>query len=80
MSKVEERIVGAVLGPGGQHLTEIRQYSGVDVQISKRGIYAPGTTNRIITVKGSSRGVKCALFLVQQKIQEKMEERSRSGR
>ena len=27
--------------------------SGADVQVSKRGIYAPGTTNRIVSVKGS---------------------------
>ena len=71
--QVEDRMVGAVLGPGGQHLTEIRQYSSVDVQITKRGIYAPGTNNRVITIKGSRRGVQCAVQLVQQKIQEKRE-------
>ena len=54
--------------------------SGADVQISKRGVYAPGTTNRLITIKGSPREVKSALYLVQQKIQEKQEERARSGR
>ena len=54
--------------------------SGADVQISKRGVYAPGTTNRQITIKGSLRAVKSALYLVQQKIQEKQEERARSGR
>ena len=31
----------------------ISDYSGADVQVSKRGIYAPGTTNRIVSVKGS---------------------------
>jgi len=99
------------------------------VQISKRGVYAPGTTNRLITIKGSQvsappppppllllhlllfllilllillilllillillllvllilllipqRACKSALYLVQQKIQEKQEERARSGR
>jgi len=78
--QVEERLVGAVLGPSGRHVEEIKQYSGADVQISKRGIYHPGTTNRIITIKGSQRAVKSALYLVQQKIQEKQEERARSGR
>lgn len=78
--QVEERLVGAVLGPSGRHVEEIKQYSGADVQISKRGIYHPGTTNRIITIKGSQRAVKSALSLVQQKIQEKQEERARSGR
>merc|ERR1719220_497051 len=78
--QVEERLVGAVLGPSGRHVEEIKQYSGADVQISKRGVYAPGTTNRLITIKGSQRSVKSALYLVQQKIQEKQEERARSGR
>lgn len=78
--QVEERLVGAVLGPSGRHVEEIKQYSGADVQISKRGVYAPGTTNRLITIKGSQRACKSALYLVQQKIQEKQEERARSGR
>jgi len=77
--QVEERLVGAVLGPSGKHVTEIKQYSGADVQISKRGIYHPGTTNRIITIKGSQRAVQSAVYLVQQKVQEKQEERARSG-
>ena len=34
-------------------MEEISDYSGADVQVSKRGIYAPGTTNRIVSVKGS---------------------------
>ena len=89
--------------------------------MSKRGIYAPGTTNRIVSVKGSQvddsialelyflnqravksvllfigpinyhlencsyifllqRAVKSAIYLVQAKVQEKQEERARSGR
>merc|ERR1712013_861678 len=78
--KVEERLVGAVLGPAGRYVEEIKQYSGADVQVSKRGIYAPGTTNRIVSVKGSQRAVKSAIYLVQAKVQEKQEERARSGR
>merc|ERR1719153_128708 len=78
--QVEERLVGAVLGPSGRHVEEIKQYSGAEIQISKRGVYHPGTTNRIITIKGSQRRVKTAMYLIQQKIQEKQDERSRSGR
>jgi len=78
--QVEERLVGAVLGPAGRYVEEIKQYSGADIQVSKRGVYAPGTSNRLITIKGSQRACKSALYLVQQKVQEKQEERSRSGR
>ena len=37
----------------GCNCTKSLDYSGADVQVSKRGIYAPGTTNRIVSVKGS---------------------------
>ena len=67
-------------GKQNASITCLTYSSGADVQISKRGVYAPGTTNRLITIKGSPREVKSALYLVQQKIQEKQEERARSGR
>ena len=37
--------------------------SGADVQISKRGIYHPGTTNRIITIKGSQVETAAAILV-----------------
>merc|ERR1712210_397519 len=73
-------LVGAVLGPSGRHIVEIQQYSGASVQISKKGVYAPGTRNRLVTIKGTQRGIESAAYLIQQKIQEEEEKRQRSGR
>jgi len=78
--QVEEKLVGAVLGPSGRHIVEIQQYSGSSVQISKKGVYAPGTRNRLVTIKGTQRGIESAAYLIQQKIQEEEEKRQRSGR
>ena len=44
--QVNESLVGAVLGPAGRHIVEIQQYSGANIQISKKGTYSPGTRNR----------------------------------
>jgi len=78
--QVEEKLVGAVLGPSGRHIVEIQTYSGASVQISKKGVHAPGTRNRIVTIKGTQRGIESAAYLIQQKIQEEEEKRQRSGR
>jgi len=78
--QVEEKLVGAVLGPSGRHVVEIQQYSGATIQISKKGVYHPGTRNRVITMKGTQRAIESAQYLIHQKIQEEEAKRERSGR
>jgi len=78
--QVDEKIIGAVLGPSGRHIVEIQQYSGANVQISKKGIYHPGTRNRIINIRGTQRACDSAQYLVQQKIQEEEVKRTNSSR
>jgi len=65
---VPESIVGAIIGPGGRSLVEIQQMSGVTIHISKKGVYAPGTTNRKVTICGSASGIAMANYLMQQRI------------
>ena len=50
--EVNESIVGAVIGQGGKSIVEIQQYSGTNIQISKKGNYSPGTRNRVVTITG----------------------------
>ena len=50
-------MVGAVIGPGGRSIVEIQQFSGANIQISKKGSYSPGTRNRIVTITGADREV-----------------------
>lgn len=75
---VPESIVGAIIGPGGRSLVEIQQMSGVTIHISKKGVYAPGTTNRKVTICGSSSGIVMANYLMQQRINEEEAKRARA--
>ncbi|XP_026332884.1 RNA-binding protein Nova-2 isoform X2 [Hyposmocoma kahamanoa] len=75
--EIAEVIVGAILGPGGRSLVEIQQMSGANIQISKKGTFAPGTRNRIVTISGSATAISSAQYLIEQKIQEEELKRTR---
>ncbi|XP_013190955.1 RNA-binding protein Pasilla isoform X3 [Amyelois transitella] len=75
--EIAEVIVGAILGPGGRSLVEIQQMSGASIQISKKGTFAPGTRNRIVTISGSPTAISNAQYLIEQKIQEEELKRTR---
>ncbi|XP_013170572.1 PREDICTED: RNA-binding protein Nova-2 isoform X4 [Papilio xuthus] len=75
--EIAEVIVGAILGPGGRSLVEIQQMSGANIQISKKGTFAPGTRNRIVTITGTQTAISNAQYLIEQKIQEEELKRTR---
>ncbi|XP_055901877.1 RNA-binding protein Pasilla isoform X7 [Eupeodes corollae] len=75
--EIPEIIVGAILGPNGRSLVEIQHVSGANVQISKKGIFAPGTRNRIVTITGQPNAIAKAQFLIEQKINEEENKRAR---
>ena len=77
--EVGEHIVGAVLGPGGRGIVEIQNVTGVNIQISKKGVYVPGTRNRIVTITGGRSNIDAAQFLVQQCISQEEAKRARQG-
>ena len=77
--EVGEHIVGAILGPGGKSLVEIQQMSGTVIQISKKGFYAPGTRNRIVTISGHINGVTRAQLLIEQRIADEEGKRARQN-
>ncbi|XP_076366091.1 RNA-binding protein Pasilla-like isoform X1 [Tachypleus tridentatus] len=77
--EVGENIVGAILGPRGKSLVEIQRFSGANIQISKKGIFAPGTRNRIVTVMGSPNSVSTAQYLIEQQIGEEEAKRARQN-
>uniref|UniRef100_A0A8D8ZGV5 RNA-binding protein Nova-1 n=1 Tax=Cacopsylla melanoneura TaxID=428564 RepID=A0A8D8ZGV5_9HEMI len=68
--QVPELIVGAILGPGGRSLNDIMSRSGANVQISKKGVYAPGTRNRVVTIGGSPNAIAHAQILIDRKIND----------
>ncbi|XP_019758066.1 RNA-binding protein Pasilla isoform X2 [Dendroctonus ponderosae] len=77
--EIAEVIVGAILGPGGRSLVEIQQISGANIQISKKGIFAPGTRNRIVTITGNQHSISTAQYLIEQRINEEEQKRARNN-
>lgn len=77
--EVGEHIVGAILGPGGKALVEIQHISGTSIQISKKGNYAPGTKNRIVTISGLPSGISTAQYLIERRITEEESKRARQN-
>ncbi|KAJ8941937.1 hypothetical protein NQ318_013270, partial [Aromia moschata] len=77
--EIAEVIVGAILGPGGRSLVEIQQISGANIQISKKGIFAPGTRNRIVTITGNPHSINTAQYLIEQRISEEEMKRARNN-
>ena len=77
--EVGEHIVGAILGPGGKGIVELQKFSGANIQISKKGVYAQGTRNRIVTVTGSPSAVQRASILIQQRISQEEAKRARQS-
>lgn len=66
-------------GPGGRSLTEIQHRSGANIQISSKGIFAPGTKNRIVKISGQPKSLSLAQFLIEQKINEEETKRARQS-
>ncbi|XP_067015130.1 RNA-binding protein Pasilla [Anabrus simplex] len=77
--EVNESIVGAILGPAGTALVAIQEISGTSIEISKKGVFAPGTRNRIVTIEGTSSAINQARYLIQVKISQEEAERARQN-
>lgn len=77
--EVAESIVGAILGPGGKGIVELQQFTQTNIQISKKGVYVPGTRNRIVTITGTPSNIGKAQYLIQQRIQQEELKRARQG-
>lgn len=56
-------------------MVEIQNMSGTTIQISKKGIFAPGTKNRIVTITGAPNAIQVAHFLIDQKVNEEESKR-----
>lgn len=77
--EVAENLAGAIIGQQGRGITEIQHMTGANVSVSRRGVYAPGTQNRIVTISGPVSGVGRASQLVRQKIQDAEQRRAQNA-
>ncbi|XP_012272043.1 RNA-binding protein Nova-1 isoform X3 [Orussus abietinus] len=73
---IPEIIVGAILGPGGRALVDIQRHSRASIQISKKGMFAPGTRNRIVTITGTPQMIRTAREGIEQRIKEEETKRA----
>jgi len=68
--------IGAVLGKRGKTLAELQNRSNTHIKISQRGVFVPGTNERLVAITGlSAESVKTAQALISQQIAD-----SNSGR
>lgn len=75
--EIPERLVGAVLGEGGRCLTGLQEATGAIIQISKKGVFVPGTRNRLATISGSPPAILIAHTLIHQRLAEEQAKRHR---
>lgn len=77
--QINENLIGAVLGQGGRNIVEIQKFTSTNISISKKGVFAPGTKNRLVTIRGGSQAdIDKAVFMVQQYVLQEESKRSRS--
>ncbi|XP_011622887.1 protein BTR1 isoform X2 [Amborella trichopoda] len=65
---VGDEHIGAVVGRGGRSVMEIMQVSGARIKISDRGDFISGTSDRKVTITGSSEAIHTAEAMIQQRV------------
>jgi hypothetical protein len=66
---VPDTLIGSILGRGGKTLNELQMHSNTRIRISQRGEYVPGTSNRIVTIRGpTAQSVSLAQYLMSQRM------------
>lgn len=68
--EIPDILVGAILGKQGKTVHEFIQFSGAKIQFSSKNDFAPGTTDRILTIQGDLNQTQIAYFLINQKIMQ----------
>ena len=57
-----DQLAGAIIGPKGQKIQQIREQSGAGITIDKP---MPGSTDRIISITGTAEQIQNAQYLLQ---------------
>uniref|UniRef100_A0A453Q438 K Homology domain-containing protein n=1 Tax=Aegilops tauschii subsp. strangulata TaxID=200361 RepID=A0A453Q438_AEGTS len=66
---VADEHIGAVVGRAGRNITEIiQQASGTRIKISDRGDFIPGTSDRKVTITGTSEAIQAAEAMIMQRV------------
>lgn len=73
---IADSIIGAILGKRGKVISDIQNISGAHIQVSQRGDYIPGTSNRRVTVTGTEEAVRSAEGLINERIDKECEKQA----
>ncbi|KAL6911278.1 hypothetical protein ACP4OV_000083 [Aristida adscensionis] len=65
---VADEHIGAVVGRAGRNITEIIQASGARIKISDRGDFIAGTSDRKVTITGTSEAIRIAESMIMQRV------------
>ncbi|CAN6238997.1 unnamed protein product [Urochloa humidicola] len=65
---VADEHIGAVVGRAGRNITEIIQASGARIKISDRGDFISGTSDRKVTITGTSEAIRTAESMIMQRV------------
>lgn len=60
------QLAGAIIGKGGGRIRRIRSESNAFIQIDEA---LPGSTDRIITITGTSKQIQAAQYMLQQRLE-----------
>ena len=75
---IPDSLIGAILGRGGSTLNDLQTSTSTRIRISQRGVYVPGTTNRVVTISGpTAESVATAQYLINQRLAKSNTERAR---
>lgn len=66
--EIPKQMVGAILGKQGSTINKFTRTSGAKINLSRKDEFVPGTTHRILTIKGNRSEVDHAFMLVDKKI------------
>eukprot|EP00978_Attheya_sp_CCMP212_P029203 scaffold103139_cov48-Attheya_sp.AAC.1 len=68
---IPDVLIGSILGRGGRTLHQLQLASNCRIRISQRGVFVPGTVNRVVTMTGpTAESVSAAQFLIRQRLME----------
>ncbi|WVZ73102.1 hypothetical protein U9M48_021450 [Paspalum notatum var. saurae] len=65
---IADEHIGAVVGRAGRNITEIIQASGARIKISDRGDFISGTSDRKVTITGTSEAIRTAESMIMQRV------------
>lgn len=71
--QVPEGVIGAVIGKSGRYVSEVMKQTGARVQISQKGDFVPGTSDRKIAILGAVGAVHSAHIMLLQRVHSAQE-------